>query len=404
MPLYPRPANNPLSPLNDGYPDDWFVPQDDGHPDDWFVPASSAAPSAAQPAPDPQSNAGSFGVAARPAPRDPFEDFWSRVPADRLRAVAFAPPVFAGAPGRIPSTPLASAQWDGRPIPHVPPGMLFGGSTGAPTARNLLSDRPDASNTAASTSNLPPGLLFGGAQRRLQADVEAPKSLTSASTESDYANGPQIYQSESDGAEEPWHSSIDFLGAFLDALNPIGPANAQDNPPPVGLIGTLQRLLSTGRITPEQAAIARRNAEAMQNFENARLRSAVDGNVSAQTWQTINSREFAQLRSAYQTGQPAKVTINGRTIRYEPGMPPTDQGISDFQENGFTIGPSAFRSKEDEWKTVLQELYRLNTTQAGALGGEVSAEAAAFENEQARAFVNRVMQQPKFRRAIGLPN
>jgi hypothetical protein len=44
MPFDPNSPRDPLPPLNDGYPDDWFVPpsaQDDSFPDDWHVPPSA---------------------------------------------------------------------------------------------------------------------------------------------------------------------------------------------------------------------------------------------------------------------------------------------------------------------------------------------------------------------------
>ena len=44
MPFDPNSPRNPLPPLNDGYPDDWYVPpsaQDDSFPDDWHVPPSA---------------------------------------------------------------------------------------------------------------------------------------------------------------------------------------------------------------------------------------------------------------------------------------------------------------------------------------------------------------------------
>jgi hypothetical protein len=101
MPVNLDSAGNSLAPLDDGnphdwfvpesdgFPNDWFVPQEDGYPNDWFVPALSPAPTAAQ-----------------ATPRDPLEASWSRLPADRLRASAFAP-ILPGAFGTFPARPLA---------------------------------------------------------------------------------------------------------------------------------------------------------------------------------------------------------------------------------------------------------------------------------------------------------
>jgi hypothetical protein len=89
-------------PAADGYPDDWFVPAADGYPDDWFVPAT-AAPGTAQPTPGPQPGTANPAPTTRPAPLpDPLADFWSRVPASRVGAMAWHPPIFLNSPGQSP--------------------------------------------------------------------------------------------------------------------------------------------------------------------------------------------------------------------------------------------------------------------------------------------------------------
>ena len=86
------PPDNPAD--ADGI-DDWFVPTADGYPDDWFVPAPAATP--AQSGPGAQSNAAAPPVSNPPAVRpDPSAAFWSLVPASRLGALAWDPPIFPG--------------------------------------------------------------------------------------------------------------------------------------------------------------------------------------------------------------------------------------------------------------------------------------------------------------------
>ncbi len=61
-----------------------------------------------------------------------------------------------------------------------------------------------------------------------------------------------------------------------------------------------------------------------------------------------------------------------------------------FGENGFLIGNEAFTSSAELSKTVLHELYRLNTS-ASAAG--VSAELAAQETKAAFEFANRAYEE-----------
>jgi hypothetical protein len=143
-------------PASDGYPDDWFVPASDGYPDDWFVPAS-AAPGTAKPAPDPQLGTANPALATRPAPRpDPLADYWSRVPASRVGAMAWHPPIFLNSPGQSPLAASLNAPWidptrgllgalANLPGPNVP--TLLGGIANLPS-----------SNPAAFPSFQPTGL------------------------------------------------------------------------------------------------------------------------------------------------------------------------------------------------------------------------------------------------------
>jgi hypothetical protein len=79
--------------------DDWFVPTralaDTSYPDDWFVPAPPATPNLGQLAAGAQAdiaNSGSSNLRAGPA--DPLAAYWSLVPASRVGAMAWHPPIF----------------------------------------------------------------------------------------------------------------------------------------------------------------------------------------------------------------------------------------------------------------------------------------------------------------------
>jgi hypothetical protein len=135
----------PFDPTSDdGYPDDWFVPgqspgrtapwspgTDHFFPDDWIypdnrnAPTPAAAPSSAPPAPSLQPNAVSPAIPDRPAPRpDPFAAYWAMIPASRLTAVAWAPPIFPDAFERFPLLPPAPAP---RYLPLNTTSGLLGG-------------------------------------------------------------------------------------------------------------------------------------------------------------------------------------------------------------------------------------------------------------------------------------
>jgi hypothetical protein len=190
----------PSDPEDDGFPNDWFVPQADGFPNDWFVPdnqnppAPTAAPPSAPPAPSPQASAGKPVPSNRPAPRfDPYEAFWSQVPASRVGAMAWHPPIFlspdsfapqdtpssarGGPPARF-SNPLAQFLPPTYALPGLAPDVGTGGilsgipklaaASGVPnpgdaTASGLLGGTAKLSTTLGPTgipsSKIAPGLL-----------------------------------------------------------------------------------------------------------------------------------------------------------------------------------------------------------------------------------------------------
>lgn len=57
-------------------------------------------------------------------------------------------------------------------------------------------------------------------------------------------------------------------------------------------------------------------------------------------------------------------TINGRTIVLQSDGP--FSGMTLFDENAFVLGKEAFASGDELTKTILQELYRLGTSEVGA--------------------------------------
>jgi hypothetical protein len=65
--------------------------------------------------------------------------------------------------------------------------------------------------------------------------------------------------------------------------------------------------------------------------------------------------------------------------------------MTNFNGNGFSMGPGAFATPQETQATVLQELYRLNTTVAGATGVH-SGESSAVETVAAQAFAKKILQ------------
>ncbi len=111
----------------------------------------------------------------------------------------------------------------------------------------------------------------------------------------------------------------------------------------------------------------------------------------------LNSPEFAKLRAAHDEGRSVVVHIGGRRIQYEPDFPRHFPGMADFEENGLFMGPSAFTLPQEAASTVLHELYRLNTTVAGA-GDGFHSEATGFEGPAPYDFVRRALKSGEFDR------
>lgn len=116
--------------------------------------------------------------------------------------------------------------------------------------------------------------------------------------------------------------------------------------------------------------------------------NAIESKVITEAKTIINSPEFTKIKSAHEAGQSVTVNIGGRIIQYEPGL--NASGMTMFGENGFLIGNEAFASNAELSKTVLHELYRLNTS---ALATGVSAELAAQETKAAFNFAQRAFEE-----------
>jgi hypothetical protein len=126
--------------------DDWFVPgqppmpadspgtapasaESDGYPNDWIYPNSwntrpGTSPGMAPPAPSPPVGAFNPGISNQSLPpTDPLAAYWSTIPASRLVAVAWAPPIFPDAFGRFQLARPAPAA----PLPLTVESGLLGG-------------------------------------------------------------------------------------------------------------------------------------------------------------------------------------------------------------------------------------------------------------------------------------
>lgn len=80
------------------------------------------------------------------------------------------------------------------------------------------------------------------------------------------------------------------------------------------------------------------------------------------------------------SGKMALVRIGGRLIQYEAHYP--FSGMTMFGENGFLLGPQAFKSEAELVKTLLHETHRLSTSLATKAG----VDAALVQGETKAAF------------------
>lgn len=114
--------------------------------------------------------------------------------------------------------------------------------------------------------------------------------------------------------------------------------------------------------------------------------TTVESQVINESQQILESPEFAKLQEAYKAGRPVIVKIGGRLIQYEPNLP--SEGMSNFGQGGFYLGPKAFQSPVEVQKTVLHEMYRLATS---AFSGGVTGPLASRETDETFNFANRAI-------------
>lgn len=108
----------------------------------------------------------------------------------------------------------------------------------------------------------------------------------------------------------------------------------------------------------------------------------LDQKILSEVKNILHSQQFQSLCNAFKQGIAHTEIIKGRTIQVEPDLP--FSGMVLFEENGFVLGKEAFASKEELIKTLLHEIYRLETSIVGknrkATQLEITAETkAAFE-------------------------
>jgi hypothetical protein len=113
--------------------------------------------------------------------------------------------------------------------------------------------------------------------------------------------------------------------------------------------------------------------------------TAVESGVIREVKSILNSSELTTLRNAASRGEQASVTINGRSFSYEPDMP-VGKGyyaMTDYTGNGFHLGGDAFANQQELTKTLLWEIYRLEST-ASKVGK--TAATAAQESKSVQTF------------------
>lgn len=111
------------------------------------------------------------------------------------------------------------------------------------------------------------------------------------------------------------------------------------------------------------------------------------GQIIREAAAILRSSGMAELRAAAAAGREATVEIGGRTITYTPQ---NFSAFTNFAGKGFDLGKEAFSSTAELTKSVLHELYRLNTSvvsSGGALGGaQATLETNAAYNFAEQAF------------------
>jgi hypothetical protein len=210
---------------DDGFPNDWI------YPDSQNAPVPATAPPTALPPPSPQPNP---AVSNRPPARsDPYAAFWAQVPASRVGAMAWHPPIFLSpdsfAPQDTPSSarggpparfanPLAQFLPAASALPTLPPDFGTGGILGG--IAKLAAEQARANDPW----QVAPGGILGGIPKLAAAYVSsAPASIAASRGQfGSLANLPPTASNASAGASSP-PMSRRFLP--LDPIGYQGPGN-----------------------------------------------------------------------------------------------------------------------------------------------------------------------------------
>jgi RHS repeat-associated protein len=97
------------------------------------------------------------------------------------------------------------------------------------------------------------------------------------------------------------------------------------------------------------------------------------------------------IMRTFESGIGTELKLAGRTVIIEPQAPMS--GMTLFEENAFVIGREAFSSRPELVKTILHELYRLQTsTLRGATGIQ---QAVSQETASAASFAEKAFSQIK---------
>jgi hypothetical protein len=341
----------PWSPGADHFfPDDWFVPgqspdriapwspgTDHFFPDDWIypdnrnAPTPAAGPSSAPPAPSPRPNPFHYGF-ANPStpPLHPFAAYWDTIPASRVGAVAWAPPIFPDAFGRFLLTPPAPAPL-AVPLVEAPRGLfdslaafaprddrsdigtggLLGASAGLAAsdvpsidaAQRLSAPKPWAQSVlgfgpapfSGSPFETGSGLGDQFSWRSLPEDLAGPPPAPPSQSNAGgilppsldtMPPAPNAAGSFADGGSSPPGTALvgsesNPFSKFLNALNPISPAFAADDEgwgwPPVIAQAVAQGLIdaATAKRLTERAKVLQDSLDAWED-----LRDIIQGRPS----------------------------------------------------------------------------------------------------------------------------
>ena len=109
-------------------------------------------------------------------------------------------------------------------------------------------------------------------------------------------------------------------------------------------------------------------------------------NIIHEVKNILQTHQFQTLCNVFFKGITHTEIINGRTIQVEPELP--FSGMTLFKENGFVLGKEAFASKDELIKTLLHEIYRLETSVIGKTEN-ATQEIITQETKAAREFAEK---------------